>query len=252
MQSSMAPSWRAPSCRTAQLTSSWCSLRRDVRPQQFEARRTFELADRQSAGVVELRLAGFAQKPGLEHGAHIALHELGAASVDVEGTDQALARRRRGIDAIPTVVAVPRLEEVGQRVGLLAFLWARLRVGHNTQPRERAARVEQTRYDHREIQDLGASILRDRCPRAVRSRPIFELVVVAEINLAQTVRLGLALLILGPAGESLLRRSAIAATSIVDERIAGQSRYRGPELQRPDIGARRSIVSAGDAYTEGE
>src|SRR5215472_7859645 len=218
MQSSMAPSSRAPSCRTAQLTSSRRSLRGYVRPQQFEARRTLELADRQSAGIAELGLAGFAQKPGLEHGAHVALHELNAAPVDVESADRALARCRRRVGAIPTVVAVPRLEEVGQRVRLLALLWARLRVGHNTQPGERTARVEQPRYDHREIQDLGAGILRDRCPRAVRSRPIFEFVVVAEINFAQTARLGLALLILGPAGEGPLRRSAIAAAGIVYKR----------------------------------
>src|SRR5215472_6651709 len=248
----MAPVSPGQLCRTANRTNSRRSLRRDVGPQQLEARRALVLTDRQSAGVAELRLAGFAQKPGLEHGAHIALHELGAAPVDVEGTDRALARRRRGIDATPTVVAVPRLEEVGQRVGLLAFLWARLRVGHNTQPRERAARIEQTRYDHREIQDLGASILGDRCPRAVRSRPIFELVVVAEINFAQTVRLGLASLILGPAGESLLRRSAIAAAGIVDERVAGQSRCRGPEFQRPYIGTRRRIIGARDPDAEDE
>src|SRR5215831_4224356 len=106
MQSSTAPSSQAPSCRTAQLTSSRRSLRRDVRPQQLEPRRALELTDRQSAGVAELRLTGFAQKPGFEHGSLIALHELAAAPVDVEGTDRALARRPRGIDAIPTVVAV--------------------------------------------------------------------------------------------------------------------------------------------------
>src|SRR6516162_32596 len=103
MQSSMVPNSRAPSCRTAQLTSSRRSLRRDVRPQQLEPRRALELTDRQSAGVAELRLAGFAQKSGLEHGAHIALRELGAAPVDVEGTDRALARCRRRVGAIPIV-----------------------------------------------------------------------------------------------------------------------------------------------------
>jgi hypothetical protein len=50
--------------------------------------------------------------------------------------------------------------------------------------------------------------------------PIFDLVVIAEGDLAQTVRLGLALVIFGPAGESLRRRAAIAAAGIVDESVA--------------------------------
>jgi len=86
----------------------------------------------------------------------------------------------------------------------------------------------------------------------MRLRPIFELVVIAEVDLAQTVRLGPALLVLGPAGESLLRRSAIAAAGIVDERVAGKSRCRGPEFQRPYIGTRRRIIGARDPDAEDE
>src|SRR5215831_2031110 len=108
MQSSTAPSSRAPSCRTAQRTSSGRSLRRNVRPQQFEASRTLELADRQLTRAAEFGLAGFAQKTGLEHGAHVALHKLAAAPVDVESAHGAFARCRRRVGAIPAVAAVPR------------------------------------------------------------------------------------------------------------------------------------------------
>src|SRR5215469_13306671 len=114
MQSSMAPSSWAPSCRTAQLTNSRRSLRRDVRPQQFETRRTLELADRQLTRAAEFGLAGFAQKTGLEHGARVALDELGAAPVDVESADGALARCRGRVGAAPTLGAVPRFKEVCQ------------------------------------------------------------------------------------------------------------------------------------------
>src|SRR5215831_11640087 len=196
MQSSMAPSSRAPSCRTAQLTSSRRSLRGDVRPQQFEPRRTLELADRQLTRAAEFGLAGFAQKTGIEHGAHVTLHELGAAPVDVESADGALARCRRRVGAIPAVAAVPRLEEVGQGVGLLAVLRTGFRVGDDAQTGKRTARVEQPRYDHRKIQHFGAGILRNQCSRAMCLCPILELVVIAEVDLAQTVRLGLTLLVL--------------------------------------------------------
>src|SRR5215831_11888997 len=99
MQSSMAPSSRARSCRTAQLTSSPRSLRCDVRPQQFKPRRALELADCQLTRAAEFGLAGFAQKTGLEHGAHVALHKLAAAPVDVESAHGAFARCRRRVGA---------------------------------------------------------------------------------------------------------------------------------------------------------
>src|SRR5215469_16728928 len=244
MQSSMAPSSRVPSCPTAQRTSSRRLLRRDVRPQQFEARRTLELADRQLTRAAEFGLAGFAQKTGLEHGAHVALHELVAAPVDVESAHWAFARCRRRVGALPAVAAVPRLEEVGQRVGLLAVLRTGFRVGGDTQTGERAARIKQPRYDHRKIQHFGAGILRNQCSRAMRLRPIFELVVIAEVDLSKTARLGAALLILGPAGEGLLRRAAIAAAGIVYKRILRQRRHGGTELQRPYVRAGRSFVGA--------
>src|SRR5215471_8459138 len=84
----------------------------------------------------------------------------------------------------------------------------------------------------------------------MRPRPIFELVVIAEIDLAQTIRLGRALVVIRPAGESLLRRAAIAAAGIADERVARQRRSRGSKLQRPDIGAGGRIIGA--CYTRPE
>ena len=63
------------SCRTARLTSSRRrSLDPSVGPQQLEACRALELADRQLTGAAELGLTGLASKPSLEHGAHIILH----------------------------------------------------------------------------------------------------------------------------------------------------------------------------------
>jgi len=60
-RSSTAPTSWAPSCRTAQLTSNRRrSFDPSVGPQQLEACRTLELADRQLAGGAELGLTGLA------------------------------------------------------------------------------------------------------------------------------------------------------------------------------------------------
>src|SRR5215472_8051698 len=151
----------------------------------------------------------------------------------MESAHRALASDRRGVDAVPPVVAVPRPEEVGQRIGLFAILWARLPVGDDAQTGEDAVGVEQSRYDHREIHHLRAGILRDRCTGAMRFRPVFKLVVIAEINFSQTIRLEGALLILRPPGENLLRWAAVAAAGIVDKSVARQSRRRRSQLQCP-------------------
>src|SRR5271156_3166193 len=84
----------------------------------------------------------------------------------------------------------------------------------------------------------------------MRLCPIFELVVIAEIDFAQSVRLGWAFIVAGPAGERLLRRAAVAAAGIVNEGIARQCRRRCAELQRPDIDAPGSIFCASGACAE--
>src|SRR5204863_8034865 len=104
-----------------------------------------ELAYRQPAGAAELGLAGFAQKPGFQHSAKLVLQQFSTAPVDVEGPDRVLAGCWRGVGALPSVIPVACLEKVGQSVSLLAVLRVRLRIGDNTQPGERPARVEQSR-----------------------------------------------------------------------------------------------------------
>src|SRR5260370_10988031 len=78
----------------------------------------------------------------------------------------------------------------------------------------------------------------------MRLCPKFELVVIAEVDFARAIRLGRTLGVIGPARESLLRRAPIAAAGIVDEGIARQRRYRGPELQAPYFGARGPLLGA--------
>src|SRR5208282_45928 len=249
-QSSMAQISRARSCRTAQLTNSRCLLGRDVGPQQLETRRAFELADRQLAGAAELGLTGPAQKLCLERGAHIALNQLRAAAIDVKVPDRALARCGRGARAVPPLAAVTRLEKVGQRVGLLTVLRACLRVGDDAQTGKRPASVEQPRYDHRKIQHFGAGVLSKQRPGAVRPRPIFELVVITKINLAQAVRLGRALAVIGPARERPLRRATIAAAGVVDKVVVRQRCRRRSELQAPYIGTPGCILCVRGARAE--
>src|ERR1700747_1877789 len=86
----------------------------------------------------------------------------------------------------------------------------------------------------------------------MRLRPIFELIVIAEIDFTQPVHLGRTLVIIGPARESLLRRAAITTAGIIDKSIARQRRCRRPEPQAPYVGARRSVLGAGHRRTEEE
>src|SRR5262249_26121190 len=88
--------------------------------------------------------------------------------------------------------------------------------------------------------------------RAVCLRPIFELVVISEIDLAHTVWLGLAIGIIRPAGKRAQGRPAIAAAGIVDESVVRQCRCRRAELERPYIRACGRILGAGRARPEHE
>src|SRR5271170_2161416 len=80
----------------------------------------------------------------------------------------------------------------------------------------------------------------------MRLCPIFQLVVIAEIDFAQAVRLGRTLVVIGPAREGLLRRAAIAAAGIVDEGIARQCRRRCAELQCPYVRSYGRFLGARD------
>src|SRR5216683_2947040 len=224
MPSSTAPTSRGRSCPTGRSTRSRRSFDRNIGPQQIELRRALELADRELAAATELSLTRFPEKPGLEHGAQPAVGELGAAPIYVEGADRRLAGRGSAIGAVPPLAAIARLEEIAQRVSLLALLRADPRIADDAQTSEHAVGIEQCRDDHRKIEHLGPGVLGNHSLRAMCLRPIFELVVIAEIDLAQAVRLGPALFVIGPAAEQLLRWAAIAAAGIIVESIERQCR----------------------------
>ena len=156
------------------------------------------------------------------HGAHVGVGELGAALVYVEGADGGLPGRRRGIAAVPAVAAIPRLKEIAQRIGLLALLRARPWVGDDAQTSERAGGIEQCRHDYRKIQHLCAVHI----GQSVSARGALSPNIRARRHNGNKLRAGRsagpALVVIGPAGERLLRRAAIAAAGIVDESFVRQ------------------------------
>src|SRR6185437_11574390 len=156
---------------------------------ELEARHALELALRAPAGArVVLALAFLAEVARLEKGAAGAGDLLHATLLDEGAADGALALLGRQILALPALAAEAGGEEIAQEIGFVAVARGIARIGDDADALEHARLVEQAAQHHRKIIDLGAGIFFDLGREIIGLRPIFQLVVIAKIDLAQAAR----------------------------------------------------------------
>src|SRR5215469_860245 len=105
----------------------------------------------------------------------------------------------------PELVAVAR--QLLARVGDQALTFHQPRV------------VEQYRSDYRELVRRSSGVHPDLGLEVERARPIFELIIILEIYLAEPIGVGSAFLEFGEIRERDRRRPATGPTGIVDERV---------------------------------
>src|SRR6266436_5854786 len=165
---------------------------------------------------------------------HAGVHVLLAPLLDEDAGNRRLAGFGRKVLALPPFAAEPRIEKVAQQIGLLAVARRIARVGDDADAARHAVVAEQNRYVDRKTVGLGADILLHLGGEIVGLGPIFKLVVIAEIHLAQPVRVRPAAAIVLPAGQRRRRRAAIGAAGIIDV-VVRQIGEVGAELDVPDF-----------------
>src|SRR6266702_1019368 len=216
--------------------AAWSRWRNELpRERQFEVHEAFELALGLPSGAdVDFALALLAEIVRAQLGDLSIADRLSAALLDEGAKDRRLSLVGRKIGAIPAVAAVARAEEISQQIGFLALARRIARIADDANARQDAFVVESRRQDDGEIIDFGAGKFLDLGREIVGLGPIFQFVVVAEIDLAQSVRLRPAAPKILPAAERGRRRPAIRSAGIIREGIR-QRIGRGAELQVPDF-----------------
>src|SRR5262245_23699449 len=213
---------------------------------QLETHHAFELAFGLAARVrINLGLALLAQVAGGELRQRAALDRLLAALLDKGAENRRLTILGRQVNTIPTLAAVARVEEVAEQVGFLAVARGVTRVADDANTLEDAGLIDARREHDREVEHLGARELPDLGRELVGLGPVFELVVVAEIDLAQAVRLGPAAPIVTEAGERHRGWPAAGAAGVVGE-LVGQIGDRAAELEVPDLQPVRPLLCGGN------
>src|SRR5262249_8287357 len=130
-----------------------------------------------------------------------------------------LAILGRQVDAIPVLAAIAGIEEIAQQIGLLAIARGVARIADDPDALEDAVVVETSRQHDWEVEHFRTGKFSDLGRELIGLRPVFELVVVAEINLAQAARLGTAALEVLPPGERRRGRATIVAAGVVGELV---------------------------------
>src|SRR5437899_8606762 len=138
---------------------------------------------------VDLGLALLAQIAGGALGQCAALDGLLAALLDEGAEDRRLTVLGRQVDTVPVLAAIARIEEVAQQVGFLAIARGVARIADDADALENAVVVEAGGEHDREIKHFGAREFPDLGRELVGLGPVFELVVIAKIDLAQAGRL---------------------------------------------------------------
>ena len=159
-------------------------------PRQLEPHVALELSFGLPVGMgVVLALALLSQIARLQCRNADPVDGLATVLFDESAHHRRLALGGRMIGAVPAVAAESRGDEVAQRIGLIAPARGIARIADDPQPHERAAGIEQRGEHHRESVHLGAGILLDLGAEIVGLGPIFQLVVVAEIDLVAAIGL---------------------------------------------------------------
>src|SRR5215510_94423 len=252
---SFASAWMCDRVGTALCLRAWKRMRawpaplptlqgdaRSPRQRQLETHHALELAFGLPARMrVDLGLALLAQIAGGELRQRAAFDRLLATLLDEGAEDRCLAVLGRQVDTVPALTAIARIEEVAQQVGFLAIARGVARIADDADALENAVVVEACGEHDREIKHLGARELSDLGRELVGLGPIFELVVIAEIDLAQAAGLGTAALEVAPAGERRRGRPAAGATGVVGE-LVGKIGDRSAELEVPDLEPVRPLL----------
>ena len=157
--------------------------------------------------------------------------------------DRCLSVVGRQAFAGPAVAPEARGEKVAQQIGLVAVLRVAAGVADKADAAQRSAVVDQGRDRDGKTVGLGAGILLHLRQQVVGLGPVFEFVVIAEVDFPQPVRLRPAAPDLAPAVERRRRRPAIGAAGIVDE-LVGQCLDLRSEPQIPDFASRRPVACA--------
>src|SRR5215510_5048883 len=123
------------------------------------------------------------------------------------------------------------------------------RIADDADALEDAVVVEARRQHDWKVEHLGAGEFSDLGRELIGLRPVFELVVVTEINFAQAAGLRTAALEVAPAGERSRGRTAVVAAGIVGE-LVRQIGDRHAELEVPDLEPVRPLL--GEAIREAQ
>src|SRR5262245_23541369 len=148
---------------------------------------------------------------GRERGGGARVDLLAAALLDDDAGDRRLALGSGEVLAGPAVAPETRGQEIAQQVGLVAVVALAARIADQADAAQRSGLVEQRGDDDRKAVGLGAGILLHLLREIVGLGPILQLVVVAEIDFAQTARLCTAAAKVAEAVERQRRRPAVAA-----------------------------------------
>src|SRR5437016_2624274 len=189
------------------------------RANELEAHGAFELPCGFAARLrVVLALPRFAQIARRKQRAGAIVDLLMAALLDKNAPDRRLAVYRREILAVPVVASKPRIEKVAEKVGLVAALRrVAARIAHDADTPHDSVGIDQRGHDDRETVGLGAGILLHLRGEIVGLGPIFELIVIAEIDLAQSARLRPATAEFAPPAKRQSGRPAIGAAGVINE-----------------------------------
>src|SRR5262249_25212284 len=191
-----------------------------LRQRQLEADEAFELALGGAAGMwIDLGLALLAEVVHLHLGERVPLDRLLAALFDEGPEHWSLALLGRQIDAVPAFAAIARAEEIAQQISFFAVARGVARIADDADTRQDAAFVEARRQGDRKIEHLAAGIFPDLGRKIVGLGPVLELVVIAEIDLAQAAWLGPAAPEVAPVGKRQRGRTAVGAAGIVGELV---------------------------------